>query len=109
MDHSGISAFGNGSAGENEVPVFPPLFSSEDSSQRTTEGAEIKIGTKIATFDFSGKTSNVEVFTMTLGGETIQLLPQKNWTQLDSYKWSAQGKLPGQPSGLEIGLDHVHF
>jgi hypothetical protein len=44
---------------------------------------------------------------MTLGGETIELLPQRNWSQLDVYKWRARGKLPGTPAGLEITLDHV--
>ena len=48
-----------------------------------------------------------EVFTMTLGGETINLLPLRNWSQLDVYKWRARGKLPGTPAGLEITFDHV--
>ena len=49
----------------------------------------------------------VEVFTMALGGETIDLLPLRNWSQLDVYKWRATGKLPGTPAGLEITFDHV--
>jgi len=48
-----------------------------------------------------------EVFTMTLGEETIDLLPLRNWSQLDVYKWRARGKLPGTPAGLEITFDHV--
>ena len=48
-----------------------------------------------------------EVFTMTVGGETINLLPLRNWSQLDAYKWRARGKLPGTPAGLEITFDHV--
>ena len=44
---------------------------------------------------------------MALGGETIDLLPLRNWSQLDVYKWRAQGKLPGTPAGLEITFDHV--
>src|ERR1035438_10487960 len=48
-----------------------------------------------------------EVFTMTLDGETIDLLPLRNWSQLDVYKWRARGKLPGTPAGLEITFDHV--
>ena len=35
----------------------------------------------------SGK--EAEIFTMTLGGETIDLLPLRNWSQLDVYKWGA--------------------
>lgn len=50
---------------------------------------------------------DVEVFTMALGGETIDLLPLRNWSQLDVYKWRAQGKLPGTSAGLEITFDHV--
>ena len=47
------------------------------------------------------------IFTMTLGGETIDLLPLRNWSQLDVHKWGPRGKLPGTPAGLEITLDHV--
>ena len=50
---------------------------------------------------------NLEVFTLTLGGETIELLPLKNWGQLDHHKWTVRGKLPAEPAGLEIALDHV--
>jgi hypothetical protein len=47
------------------------------------------------------------VFTLSLDGETIQLLPFRNWGQLDVYKWQARGKIPGTPPGLEVTLDHV--
>jgi hypothetical protein len=50
-----------------------------------------------------------EVFTLTFAGETIELLPLKNWSQLDAYKWRARGQLPGTPTGLEIALDHLKF
>ena len=50
---------------------------------------------------------SLEIFTMTLGQETIQLLPYRNWGQLDVHKWSVQGKLPGTPAGLEVTNDHV--
>jgi hypothetical protein len=49
----------------------------------------------------------VEVFTMTLGAETIELLPLKNWMQLDIHKWRARGLLPRTPTGLEITWDKV--
>jgi hypothetical protein len=49
----------------------------------------------------------VDIFTMTLGGETIDLLPLRNWGQLDIYKWTVRGKLPGTPAGLEVSSDHV--
>ena len=49
----------------------------------------------------------LEVFTLTLGQETIELLPLKNWGQLDHFKWTARGKLPAEPAGLEITAEHV--
>lgn len=49
----------------------------------------------------------IEVFTMALGPEKIELLPHKNWSQLDTFKWSMRGKLPGTPAGLEIAHDHI--
>jgi len=55
--------------------------------------------------DGSGK--EAEVFTMTLGDETIELLPLRNWGQLDVYKWRVRGKLPGTPAGLEVTAEHV--
>jgi hypothetical protein len=65
---------------------------------------EITIG-KIGMLTPSGE--QAEVFTMTLGGETINLMPLRNWGQLDVYKWGVRGKLPGTPAGLEITFDHV--
>jgi hypothetical protein len=44
---------------------------------------------------------------MTLGGESIYLLPLKTWSQLDVFKWRVQGKLPATPAGLEVAADHV--
>ena len=55
----------------------------------------------------AGSGQAAEVFTMTIGGETISLLPHRNWSQLDVYKWRARGKIPGTPAGLEITFDHV--
>ncbi|HOC56871.1 MAG TPA: hypothetical protein PKI20_14720 [Verrucomicrobiota bacterium] len=65
---------------------------------------EITVG-KTVIFMQDGKEATV--FTMTLGGETISLLPLRNWSQLDVYKWRARGKVPGTPAGLEITGDHV--
>jgi hypothetical protein len=65
---------------------------------------EITVGKSVA---IAGTGKSVEVFTMTLGGETINLLPLRNWSQLDVYKWRARGKVPGTPAGLEITFDHV--
>ncbi len=64
---------------------------------------QIKVGKRTALV--GGK--EAEVFTMTLGTETIELLPLRNWGQLDIYKWRVRGKLPGTPAGLEITFDHI--
>jgi len=110
MEQPNVPALEKVSSAENPLVDSQPLFPSDESSpSQNSDRPELKIGRTIAAFDFGGKTSSIEVFTITLGDETIKLLPQKNWAQLDHYKWSAQGKLPGQPSGLEIGLDQVHF
>ena len=68
---------------------------------------EIRIGKCLAFSALAGSAKDVEVFTLTLGSETIELLPLKNWHQLDHHKWTVQGKLPAEPAGLEIALDHV--
>jgi len=68
---------------------------------------EIRIGKCLASPAAGGRAAELEVFTITLGTETIQLLPTKNWGQLDHHKWTARGRLPGEPAGLEIAADHV--
>ncbi|HWX21050.1 MAG TPA: hypothetical protein VN578_14210 [Candidatus Binatia bacterium] len=85
-----------------------------DSPQAATASerrAEIKIGKAVVPRpgDREGVRAGVvaEVFTMTLGAETIQLLPLKNWSQLDVFKWRARGILPRTPAGLEITLEHL--
>ena len=54
-----------------------------------------------------GQEVELEIFTMTLGTETIELLPLKSWGQLDVHKWTVRGKLPGAPAGLEVAFDHI--
>jgi hypothetical protein len=71
--------------------------------------AEIRIGKCLALSSVAGGGPSQDVFTVTLAGETIELLPLKTWHQLDRYKWTVQGKLPGEPAGLEIALDHVRI
>lgn len=66
-------------------------------------GPEIKVGKRMATVAGKG----IEVFTMTLGGETIELLPLKTWQQLDVYKWRVRGVLPKTPAGLDVAFDHL--
>jgi len=71
---------------------------------QSSQRGEITISKTIV---LTGKGDETEVFTMTLGGETITLLPLRNWSQLDVYKWRARGKVPGTPAGLEIAFDHI--
>ena len=68
---------------------------------------EIKIGKTAVSREGDAPGVLVEVFTMTLGAETIELLPLKNWMQLDIHKWRARGLLPRTPTGLEITWDKV--
>jgi hypothetical protein len=55
----------------------------------------------------SGGNNHTEVFKMTLGEESILLVPLKNWGQLDNHKWVARGRLPATPPGFEVKPDHV--
>ncbi len=68
---------------------------------------QIKIGKTVIPRPAEGEGVVAEIFTMTLGEETIQLVPLKNWSQLDVLKWRARGLLPGTPAGLEITFDHL--
>jgi hypothetical protein len=95
------------------LPAWPALGQPGWAETQEQDGpvrgrsAEISIG-KTSTFSIAGgKAAKLEVFTLTLGGETIELLPLKTWIQLDRYKWTIRGKLPAEPPGLEIALDHI--
>jgi hypothetical protein len=70
---------------------------------------EIRVGKCLAFTGSSGPAAQQEVYTVTLAGQTIELLPLKTWHQLDRYKWTVQGKLPGEPAGLEIAPDRVRI
>ncbi|HTL58300.1 MAG TPA: hypothetical protein VL361_21620 [Candidatus Limnocylindrales bacterium] len=67
----------------------------------------IQVGRATTVAQENGKQIETPVYTITLGTETIELLPFKNWTQLDVHKWVVQGKLPASPAGLEVTFDHV--
>ncbi len=84
------------------LAAAPPAFTNE-SADHGFPGPEITVGKRWA--NVAGK--EIEVFTMHLGSETIDLLPLKTWAQLDLYKWRVRGVLPGTPAGLEIGFDHA--
>jgi hypothetical protein len=68
---------------------------------------EITIGKARVPAEADGRPTTVEIFTMTLGEESIYLVPLKTWSQMDVYKWRVQGKLPATPAGLEVAVDHV--
>jgi hypothetical protein len=97
-------------------PPIPPKTAAGSASFGVTKPPEqlsdprpqgIKIAPSFMPGDSSGKSGRTEIFTMTLGSETIPLLPLKSWDQLDVHKWCARGKLPATPAGLEIAVDHV--
>ena len=67
----------------------------------------IKVGTATTLAEDGGREIQIPIYTLTLGNQTIELLPFKNWIQLDIHKWVVQGKLPASPAGLEVTLDHV--
>ncbi len=70
---------------------------------------EIKVAKKLRPPLIGKEVSSSEVFTLTVDGETIELVPSKTWCQLDHYKWTVRGKLPAEPAGLEIAADHVRM
>ena len=76
-------------------------------NQASANEPRILIGKAVVSAQPNAQVILAEVFTMTLGDETIQLLPLKTWSQLDIFKWRARGILPATPAGLEIALDHV--
>src|SRR5262245_37841198 len=88
---------------QGHSPVTPP-FQEPAGQTSLAAGTNIKVG-KIPLVAEDGK--QMEIFTMTLGNETIDLLPFRHWSQLDTYKWGMKGKLPGVPAGLDITYDHV--
>src|SRR5690348_8255706 len=94
---SGASDEAPASAGA--VEALAPL---PELSMATAKPAGIKIGRSVTAAEENGKPGEMEVFTMTLGSETIKLLPLRNWGQLDLYKWRVRGQLPATPPGLEI-------
>ena len=92
-------------AGLGQPPQRSVRSSSPETSSRPQR--EISIGKKRLLNQENGQETESEVFTMSLGGETIELLPLRNWGQLDTHKWAVRGKLPGTPAGLDVALDHV--
>jgi len=67
-------------ASTGTVPDFGSL---PELSMGAAKSLEIRIGKEVTSIEENGKQVDVEVFTMTLGNETIKLLPLRNWGQLD--------------------------
>jgi hypothetical protein len=103
----------NGSDSGPEQPRTPAdvsTFIGHPLEQSTTSGRDLTrhvITVSKTRLSAEGNGNPAEIFTLTLGDETIQLLPLRNWGQLDVYKWRVQGKLPGTPAGLEVTFEHV--
>jgi hypothetical protein len=88
------------------VRAFPS--NATDAGEAPQAGAQhISIGKKALPHGPDGGGDGVEIFTMTIGEETIDLIPLKNWTQLDAFKWRSRGIFPRTPAGLEVAFDHV--
>jgi hypothetical protein len=71
-----------------------------------TQNTQPTLGVRKTVFQ-ADNGSGLDVFSLSLGGESIPLLPLRNWGQLDIHKWVSRGKLPTNPPGLEITQDHV--
>lgn len=100
------------SAYQKPIETSPALRPGEHSqpgtgATRAETAQHISIGKTTVPREPDARGVLAEVFTMTLGDETIQLLPLKTWSQLDLFKWRARGILPGTPAGLEITWDHL--
>jgi hypothetical protein len=78
-----------------------------DRTAASNKRSAIKVGTTTTLAVEAGKEVEIPIYTIGLGDQTIELLPFKNWSQLDVHKWVVQGKLPTSPAGLEVTLDHV--
>ena len=90
--------------------LYPPqqqLGATLDGIPAAGKAPEIRIDKRLPLMTGSSRFTNLEVFTVTLGKETIELSPSKNWIQLDHHKWTARGVLPTEPAGLEVAADHV--
>ncbi len=99
----------NQAATENQAGPLDPVVQAASGplspAPPGAAGPEIRVGKSTTLLDQDGKT--VDIFTLSIGSETIHLLPLKTWAQLDLYKWRVRGKLPATPAGLEITPDHV--
>jgi hypothetical protein len=100
-DEHGFKPTGQGQGATAVLDQTPP------GSAAPQPAREITIGKARVPAEANGRPTTVEIFIMTLGGESIYLLPLKTWSQLDVYKWRVQGKLPATPAGLEVAVDHV--
>jgi hypothetical protein len=87
----------------------PPQPGQPWGSPASNEPPHLRIDKSITLSAVGSNAPNLEVYKLTLGEETIELLPLRNWGQLDHYKWTVRGKLPAAPAGLEIALDHVRI
>jgi hypothetical protein len=83
------------------------LYQQLSGTSTSPKQSVVRIGTTTTLAEEGGKEIEIPIYTVTLGTQTMELLPFKNWTQLDVHKWVVQGKLPASPAGLEVTFDHV--
>ena len=101
--------YGNRLGVESFLRSESPSQSEVPGTQTPDKLPRIRIHKSLTLSALGGGAPNLEVYKLTLGEETIELLPLRNWSQLDHYKWTVRGKLPAEPAGLEIALDHVRI
>jgi hypothetical protein len=101
--------YGNRLGEESFLRSESPSQPESQGNQTPNELPRIRIHKSLTLSALGGDSPNLEVYKLTLGEETIELLPLRNWGQLDYYKWTVRGKLPAEPAGLEIALDHVRL
>ena len=88
------------------LPVLPESIPAlDESGQDSARKGEIQVGKTVAIMSTGASSSHIEIFTLTLDGETTQLIPGTKWNQMDQHKWTARGKLPAAPIGLDVTLE----
>jgi hypothetical protein len=100
LTRNGLAARNRAIVPEQRSTDLRPAMSALDAPDR------IHIGKTFAPLEADPQ-GRAQIFTMSLGPETIQLLPLKTWSQLDLFKWRVRGILPGTPVGIEITSDHI--
>ncbi len=88
------------------APIATPEEQAQNSHANHPARREVEIRFSRTRFLDEQHGREMDVFRLSLGDESILLLPLKNWMQLDVHKWVPRGRLAASPP-LEITHDHV--